>query len=239
MRIKTFTLDQPDGDGAMSTNLETIVENPTEENVRWIQSNAILVNDQGFPLACNSDNGDDCTLAPRDQFTQRHYLYSVPVAVVGATRDNVGCIVTTTLFARDFMKLGDVDVPKGNTGSTTIEQPVTTKVLDGTVKLMVCRQPPDDDGDIRIDCRVSFRSATDTHLARVELRTELLDQDECIVCSNADQIALPPRAVGCIEGGIGTVKSPQLRDAKLRLSLFVFRPICHMNCTGVSSPADS
>jgi hypothetical protein len=237
VRIKTFTLEQPDDDGEISPYLETIVENPTKEPIRWLQSNAMLVSDQGFPIACTNDNCDDCTIDPGEQFVQRHFIGSVSVGIAGATRDNVGCIVSTTLHARDVVRLGEVDVPSQETGFATIERPAMNKALDGMVKVMVYRQKADEDGDIRIDCRISVQSAADTHLARVELRVDLLDRDECIVESNCDQIALPPRSAGCIEGGIGALKRSQLKDAKLKLSLLVFRPICCMTCTGVSSPA--
>ena len=236
MHITKFTLDRPDSDGAMSSNATVSIQNPTAKDVRWIQYNAVFLNTEGLPLQCSNDNAEDCTIEPGGEFTVSPWGSGIPSQVVGTTRDNVSLTVSAVLHAREFYKLGEVDVPATDFDHVTVERSVTSDTIEGPVRVLLFRQRMDSDGQVRVDCRVALRNKSDLHLARVEIKCELLDADDAMVdCSN-DQMALPARSICCIESGIGWLKKSQFRNAKMRLSLYVFKPVHAAQCSGTSSP---
>lgn len=236
MKVSKFTLDRPDADGSMSASATIAVANPTSEDVRWIQYNLACLDQGGFPLACSNDSAEDCTIEPGESLEVTAWC-GVPSQVVGDGRDNVQLTASAVLHAREFYKLGLVEVPASDGGSATIEREISSNIIDGPLRVLLFRQRMDGEGQVRVDCRVALRNKSDLHLARVELKCELLDPDEAVTETNNDQVVLPARSIAAIESGIGWLKKSQFKGAKIRLSLYVFRPIYTAVCTGTSSPS--
>ena len=236
MRITKFMMDRPDSDGEMSVEATISVANPTSEDVRWIQYNTVFVDSMGYPLACSNDSEEDCTIEPGEALDITPWG-RVPSQVVGTTRDNVVLSASAVLHAREFHKLGSVDVPASDGGSVPIEREITSGIIDSPIRALLFRQRMDSDGEVRVDCRVALRNKTDLHLARIELRCELLDQDDAVTETNNDRVVLPARSIVAIESGIGGLKKSQFKGAKMRLSLYVFRPVHTATCSGTSSPS--
>lgn len=236
MKVTKFTLDRPDADGSMSVSATLSVANPTTEDVRWIQYNVAYLDQRGFPLACSNDSTEDCTIEPSESLDVTAWG-GIPAQVVGDSRDNVLLGASAVLHAREFYKLGTVDVPATDGGSAAIEREITSSIIDSPVRVLLFRNRMDSDGQVRVDCRVALRNKTDLHLARVELKCELLDQDEAVTETNNDQVVLPARSLAAIESGIGWLKKSQFKGATMRLSLYLFRPIHTATCTGTSTPS--
>jgi len=236
MKITKFTLDAPDPDGAMSVSATVSVVNPTEEVVRWIQYNAACADNRGFPVTSSNDSTEDCAIESGEGF-EVSPCGSVPSQVVGTSRDNVSLTVSAVLHAREFYKLGSVEVPVANCGSVAIEREISSSTIEGPLRVMLVRREMDSGGQVRVDCRVSLRNRTDLHLARVELKCELLDQDDAVTDTNSDQVVLPARSIACIESGIGWLKRSHFKGATVRLSLYVFRPVHAATCSRSSAPS--
>lgn len=238
MKITKFTLDKPDSDGELSSSVTVSIANPSQETVRWLQYNAVFSTKEGFPLQCSNDCTEDCTIEPGEDFEVSPWGRGISAKVVGDSRDNVTLAVSAVLHAREFYKLGEVDVPTGDFGSASIERQITSGTIEGPIKVQLFRHKADDEGQTRVDCRLFVRNKSDFHLARVELKCELLDPDEAVTETSNDQVTVPARSIACIEGGIGWLKKAQFKGAKIRVSLYVFRPVHTCQCTGTSSPSE-
>lgn len=237
MKVTKFTLSKPDTDGSMSTDIAVSISNPTQHDIRWLQYNVVFSDKDGSPIQSSNDCTEDCTIEPGEDFVVKPWG-SVPSQVAGTTRDNVTLTVSAVLHAREFYKLGEVEVPSTDFGHATLEKSVTSETIEGPVKVLLFREKMDDDGQVRVQCRVFVKSKCDLHLGRVEIKCELLDADDAVIDSNSDVLTLPARSIGCIESGTGWLKKSQFKDAKMRMALLVFKPIHVEQCTGSSSPAE-
>ena len=238
MKITKFLLSAPDSDGAMSSTTTVTVANPTKEDVRWIQFNSVFSDKDGFPLQCSNGNEEDCTIEPGEDFQISPWGSDIPSQVVGTGRDNVTLTVSGTLYAREFFKLGEIEVPTTDLTATKLERQINSSTIEGPIKAMLFRQKTDDEGQTKIDCRVFVRNKSDLHLAKVEVKCDLLDADDAVTDNNSDQLVLPARSIVCIETGSGWLKKSQFKGAKMRVSLSVFRPIHTAQCSATSAPSE-
>jgi len=238
MKVTKFLLSAPDSDGAMSSTTTVTVVNPTKEDVRWIQFNSVFSDKDGFPLQCSNDSNEDCTIEPGEDFQISPWGSDIPSQVVGTGRDNVTLTVSATLYAREFFKLGEIDVPATDLTAVKLERQINSSTIEGPIKAMLFRQKTDDEGQTKVDCRIVVRNKSDLHLARIEVKCELLDADEAVVDSNSDQAVLPARSIVCIESGSSWLKKSQFKGAKLRVSLSVFRPVHTAQCSATSTPSE-
>lgn len=237
MKITKFTLDKHDADGSMSADVAVSISNPTPQDVRWLQYNTVFADRDGFPLQCSNDSTEDCTIEPGEEFVVKPWG-SVPSQVTGPNRNNVMLMVSTVLHAREFYKLGDIPVPASDFDHVTLEKMVISDTIESPVKAMLFRQKIDDEGQVRVDCRVFVKNKSDLHLGRVEVKCELLDSDDAVVDTSNDQLTLPAKSIACIESGIGWLKKSQFKDAKMRISLYVFKPVHTAHCISTSAPSE-
>jgi hypothetical protein len=237
MKISSFSIGEPDSSGEMSGDVDIKIGNPTAEDVRWVQYRAAFEDAQGFPLYASNDNADDCRVEPNEEFK-----VSVPCTLqsqtAGTGRRDIVVRASVTLHAREFFRLGEIDIPAAEFGCATIAKTIQSAVLDSKVMLLAVRVRNDDEGQGRVECRVVLTNRSGLHLERVELKCELLDADEAVVDSADDACSVAAGAVACIEGGIPWVRASQLRRGKIRLSLSVFRPVYVGSCMGTSVPQD-
>lgn len=237
MNVTKFLLSPPNSDGSMSTTAIVTIVNPTTEDARWIQFNAVYSDKDGFPLQCNNNATEECKIEPGEDFQISTWGAEIPSQVVGTSRDNVTLTVNATLHAREFFKLGEIDVPAVDFASAKLERQVTSSTIEGPIKAMLFRQKTDEEGQTKIDCRIFVRNKSDLHLARVEVKCEVLDADEAVTDTNSDQSVLPTRSVVCIESGSNWLKKSQFKGAKMRVSLSVFRPTHTAQCSATSVPS--
>jgi hypothetical protein len=237
MKISRFSIGEPDSSGEMSGDVDIKIGNPTAEDVRWVQYRAAFEDAQGFPLYASNDNADDCRVEPNEDF-QVSVPCTLQTQTAGTGRRDIVVRASVTLHAREFFRLGEIDIPASEFGCATVSQTIQSAVLDSKVMLLAVRARNDDEGQGRVECRVVLTNRSTLHLERVELKCELLDADEAVVDSSDDACAVPAGAVACIEGGIPWVRASQLRRGKIRLSLSVFRPVYVGSCMGMSVPQD-
>ena len=237
IKISRFSIGEPDASGQMSGDVAIKIGNPTAEDVRWIQYRAAFEDPQGFPLYASNDNAEDCRVEPNEELE-----VSVPCTLqsqtAGTGRRDIVVRASVTLHAREFVRLGEIDIPASEFGCATVSKTIQSAVLDSKIMLLAVRSRNDDEGQGRVECRVVLTNRSTLHLERVELKCELLDADEAVVDSSDDACAVAAGAVACIEGGIPWVKASQLRRGKIRLSMSIFRPIHVGSCVGTSVPQD-
>ncbi len=236
MKITKFELRAPDSDGEMSTDVAALIDNPTTEEVRWLEYIAVLSDKDGFPLSCWR-NTEDCTIDIGEEFAVDPHGSPVQSQVAGGARNNITVSVSAILHAREFYKLGEVEAPAADRGFARIEKAVTSSTIDGALNVLIFRHKTDEQGQTCLECRVTIRNVSDLHLARVQLKWDLVDAEDSITESGSDEIAVQARSLGCLESSIGWYKKSQFKGAKVRLSLYVFRPVHAAHCSGTSTPS--
>lgn len=238
MKISKFELSAPDSDGEMGMDLVAMIDNPTKEEVRWLQYNAVFLDKDGFPLTCSIDNTDECTIESGEEFAVSPYGRAIPSQVAGSARDNITVSVSAILHAREFYKLGEVDVPAADRDCARIEKAVTSTTIDGALKVLIFRHKTDEKGRSCLDCRLTIRNSSEVHLARVQLKWDLVDAEDSVTESGSDEIAVAAHSLGCLESQVGWFKKSQYKGAKVRLALYVFRPVHTAHCSGTSTPSE-
>lgn len=237
MKITKFAVGAPDSDGDMNSSIEFVAVNPTKEDVRLVRYHAVVTDKDGYAVACNIENEESCNLEPGGDLTLGPWI-TLQKGFCGKTRDNLKLTMSATMYAREFTKLGEIEVPAKDLTVALVEKKVSSSVIDGTVKVGVQRKKEDDSGQVQVSCMVMVRNKSDLHLQKVQLKSELLDSEDAVVESNESDVTIAAHCVSCIDGGFSWLKKSQLKGAKVRMGLFVFRPVYAGECTAVSTPED-
>jgi hypothetical protein len=236
MKIKKFEVAAPDSDGEMYAEIAFSLSNPTKDEVRWVQFNTVYLNKDGFALNGTNDHDELCMLAPGDDF-ECSTSDRVRVALAGPARNDVTAIVHVTLYAREFFKLGEIDVPAVARGVATMEKAISSQVIEGPVKLSVYREPEDSEGRCGLEIKSALTSQINVPIGRTELKLVLLDSEESTIEENSETTAWRSRSGGLIAGSFSYMRKAQLRGAKLRATLAVFREVHAATITAKSTPS--
>lgn len=237
MKIKRFAIGIPDPDREVRTAVECVVTNPTTEEVRLIAHTFIVTDRDGFAVGSRVNDRRDCSMEPGGETTITPWLTLEHVISQSEDR-GLSLTMSATLYARDFHPLGEVEVPAKDLSCVRLERTIVSKTIDAVLKVNVIRLQPDEEGHIDVKPMVLLRNKTDHYLPRVEMKSELLDSDDGVIEEATDQVTIDARSATCLEGTFGWLKRGQLRKARLRLGLYVFRPVHWEECSMASSPAD-
>lgn len=234
MKISKFLVESPDASGEMAAEVTVAVDNATSHESRWVQYRIVLENGQGFPIQY-AEGFDDCRLAKDEQF-EFSSSCTLPSCTAGTRRDDIVARVSATLHAREFFRLGEIAAPGLEFECETVSREIRSEVLEPDLRLTLLRVKNDEEGQARVECRVMLRNRSTVQLERVVLKCELLDADEAPVDESEDSMSIPAGLTACLEGGTPWVKASRLKNAKIRLSLSVYRPVLVVACEGTSSP---
>jgi len=238
MKITKFTLGRPDSDGDISGEAAVTFENPTQEIVRLATMNSVVLGPLGFPVSSGNSDTEECAMEPQDT---HQGVISVPrtqVALAGDDPSRVEVVVSATLHAREFLKLGETDVPQAEHGWATVERAVSSRSIESPVRVFVRRGDDSDDGTAMLEWRASLRNIADFHIARVQLKCDLLDADDCILESSDASISVDAGFVACVSDSFWSVRKGQLRGAKLKFTMSVFRPVHTATSRSAGSAAE-
>jgi len=240
MKITKFTLGRPDSDGDISGEAAITFENPTQEIVRLVTMNSVVLGPLGFPVSSGDNDTDteECAMEPQDT---HQGVISVPrtqVALAGDDPSRVEFVVSATLHAREFFKLGETEVPQAEHGWTTIEQAVSSRTIESPVRVFVRQGDDWDDGTAIVEWRASLRNIADYHIARVQLKCDLLDADDSVLESSDKSISVDAGFVACVSDSFWSVRKGQLPGAKLKFTMSVFRPVHTATSRSAGSAAE-
>ena len=238
MKITKFTLGPPDSDGDMFGHAEITFENPTQEIVRLVTMNSVVLGPLGFPVSSGRSDTEECVMEPQDTHQGVISVPRMPVALAGDDPSRVEVVVSATFHAREFLKLGETDVPQAEHGWTTIEQAVSSRTIESPVRVFVRRGDDSDDGTAIVEWRASLRNIADYHIARVQLKCDLLDADDSVLESSNESISVDAGFVACVSDSFCSVRKGQLRGAKLKFTMSVFRPVHTATSRSTGSAAE-
>jgi hypothetical protein len=229
MKIRKFQFGKADESGELPVEMVLAIQNTADVQARRLSVQTVLSDASGFPFAFSVDTDEAFIAEPGEAIDW--VLPSTTVNAPPSARD-AGALVGTsaTLHARELFRLGEVDVPRDERGTATIEKAIHSAVLESPVRVTVMRNKVDDEGTCRISCWAAVRNNSSHRLESVELKAELLDASEDVIETNSDARPVQPRSSSCIDGGTPWVEESKLRSAKLRLSLIAYRPIMQGHC---------
>lgn len=237
MKVSKFELGAPDSTGDMALDAVVLVDNPTKEEVRWVQYQFGFFDKDGFPLSGSNDDDDDCTLEVDGELPISPGWGSLRSRTPDKARRSFTVDVTAILHAREFYKLGEVDVPAADRGTSTLKKTIRSTTIDGAVKVLVTRGMPDEERRSELDCRLAVRNISGLHLGRVELRGDFVDPDGASNEAFRARVAIPAHSLGYMQVSLGYFRKSQLRGARLSLTLSMFRPVHTSHCSGRSTPS--
>ena len=238
MKITKFTLGRPDSDGDISGEAAITFENPTQEIVRLVTTNSVVLGPLGFPVSSGNSDAEECAIEPQDTHQGAISVPRTQVALAGDDPSRVEFVVSATLHAREFLKLGETEVPQAEHGWTTIEHAVSSRSIESPVRVFVHRADDSDDGTAILEWRASLRNIADYHIARVQLKCDLLDADDSVLESSDASISVDAGFVACVSDSFWSVRKGQLRGAKLKFTMSVFRPVHTATSRSAGSAAE-
>jgi hypothetical protein len=233
MNISKFAVGQPDSDGDVrQPEVECVITNPTQHDVRMIRQSLIVTDKNGFCIGHNANNQEDCDIEPGGDTTTTPWL-TFEQGFSETEEGSFNLTVSATLYARVFFKLGEVAVPTSDLSRVTFEREISSTIIEGPLKVSVLRGKPDEDGKIGVKTMVIVRNKSDHELPRVDMKSELLDSDGGLIEESSYCTPLDARCATCVEGGFPWLQSWKLRKARIRVGLYVYRPVhqCESSAT--------
>jgi hypothetical protein len=186
MNISKFAVGQPDSDGDVrQPEVECVITNPTQADVRMIRQSLIVTDKNGFCIGHNANNQEDCDIEPGGDTTITPWL-TFEQGFSETEEGSFRLTVSATLYARVFFSLGEVDVPTKDLSREMFEREIASTVIEGPLKVSVLRGKPDDEGKIAVKAMVIVRNKSEHHLPRVEMKSELLDSDGGVIDETTD-----------------------------------------------------
>lgn len=240
MKIVEFLLRQPDdedlvtGNHCTYTTIECEIDNPTKAEVVDLELSGILLDRKGTPIYAHGWR-EGCHIEPGESSEVTFGVLHPPEALVGKACDDVTLIACATHYAREFHRLGSVDVPSKSDEIVRHSKKVKSSLIEGELSLMVQRGRPDDEGEIPISIRLALRSRSKDLLKEISLETKLIDKDGSDELASGESLDLRAGSIGCLTSTISLKKS-QLKGAKLAFELAIRYPVHSSSCEKVSTP---
>lgn len=236
MEITTFTLSDPDDDGDMRCNILASLVNDTESEVRLIRVGTVLLNKDGAAFVSNLENDQDVRLEPGEEYAFDPPTPWANTLYCGDSRDDVACHISAVLYSREFIRLGELEVPGRNNSAAVLTKDSGSKSIGPSIKVLVKRGTPDSDGDIRVEGRCGIVNLHDQRIDKVTLRSELIDEDDSVLETDDTSVSVDPLGENVIEFSWWGLKKSVLKAARLRFSLSVFHRVAAMKCEATSTP---
>ena len=238
MKITNFTLGSCDSDGTISSEATIKFVNPTKEVVRLVTLKSVLRGPLGSLLTSYANDDVECMMDPQDSHNAVVGVIGSSVELEGLHPSQVQFMAFATLHARDFIKLGEVDVPKAAHGWTTLERAIQSRTLESPVRILVRRGEDSDDRTTELEWSASLRNIAEFRLDHVRLKCELVDADGDIVATSNDSAQFEAGHVGLVSDSFSSVHIGQLRGAKLQFTMSLFRPVYNEIISGSATASE-
>ena len=96
---------------------------------------------------------------------------------------------------------------------------------------------PDDDGDVNVSVRLLVTNTTDQFLEGVELKAEVLDEDDSeITVASCDEL-VAPNGLGMLEANSYGSKK-EIAGGQVKITLCVYNQLCSVSAQVKSVPND-
>jgi hypothetical protein len=232
----SFRVDEPDDDGDMSSDIELSVTNSSSEVVRQVRYSTAVLGHDGSPVSFSSSNTEDVVLDPGETESINVYAGYLKSSSTAGARDDLDLIVNCRLMTRDFIKLGTFELPRpGNVHSEDIE--IDSDNFSPRANMQIHCAEPDDDGDVNVTVRLLVTNTTNQFLEGVELKAQMLDEDDSEITEASCDELVPPNGMGMLEANSYGSKK-ELASGQVKITLCVYNQLCSLSTQVKSVPND-
>ena len=232
----SFRVDEPDDDGDMSSDIELSVTNSSSEVVRQVRYSTAVLGHDGSPVSFSSSNTEDVVLDPGETESINVYAGYLKSNSTAGARDDLDLIVNCRLMTRDFIKLGTFELPRpGNVHSEDIE--IDSDNFSPRANMQIHCAEPDDDGDVNVTVRLLVTNTTNQFLEGVELKAQMLDEDDSEITEASCDELVPPNGMGMLEANSYGSKK-ELASGQVKITLCVYNQLCSLSTQVKSVPND-
>lgn len=222
MNIKKYEIDRPDSDGDCSIDLEFEVTSSHDEDIRQIKFDALHMTEDGYVIAADQRNSNECFLEKGDVEELRswgrvHKRFMSP-------EKSATVRIMARLFKREFFKFGPFKVPESE-GVEWISAKIDSQTLEDDVKISVARSAPDDDGEVRIDFLFKAMNKTAVYLESSEVKISMLDRAGAEIEVTSYTSDSPPHSASVFEPSFWGMKPKKIKGATLEISLTVHQEV--------------
>ena len=232
----SFRLDEPDDDGDMSSDIELSVTNSSSEVVRQVRYSTAVLGHDGSPVSFSSSNSEDVVLDPGETESINVYAGYLKSNCTAGARDDMDLIVNCRLMTRNFIKLGTFALPRsGAVYSENID--LKSENFAPQANMQIHCAEPDDDGDVNVSVRLLVTNTTDQFLEGVELKAEVLDEDDSEITEASCDELVPPNGLGMLEANSYGSKK-EIAGGQVKITLCVYNQLCSVSSQVKSVPND-
>lgn len=232
----SFRLDEPDDDGDMSSDIELSVTNSSSEVVRQVRYSTAVLGHDGSPVSFSSSNSEDVVLDPGETESINVYAGYLKSNCTAGARDDMDLIVNCRLMTRNFIKLGTFALPRsGAVYSENID--LESENFAPQANMQIHCAEPDDDGDVNVSVRLLVTNTTDQFLEGVELKAEVLDEDDSEITEASCDELVPPNGLGMLEANSYGSKK-EIAGGQVKITLCVYNQLCSVSAQVKSVPND-
>ncbi len=230
LKVRKFQLGKPDQSGQSPISLALNIENGSSIQARRLKVGVVVTDSDGFPFASTEETDDDFMADPREQvtWTMPGTTIFAPPAVCATAACVSAC---ATLYARERLRIGVVDIPSEMRGIMRMERAIVGDLIDDNVRAIVECGEPGDEGALSLSCLVAVSNKGDRPIEAISLVIELLNTSDDVVVSTVSATQeIVPRSTECLEGEVWLPSDAKgnaaaLAGGRVRLTLLVYRPI--------------
>ena len=232
----SFFVDEPDDDGDMSSEIELFVRNSSSEVVRQVRYSTAVLGHHGGPVSFSSSNSEQVVLEPGETESINVYAGYLQSGCTAGSRDDLGLIVNCRLMTREFIKLGTFEMPSaGDSHSEDVD--IDSDNFASRASIQIDCAEPDEDGDVNVIVRVLIKSTINQFLECVELKAQVLDEEDSEITEASCEELVPPNNLGMLEANTYGTKT-ELARSQIKIALCVYNQLCSLDTQVSSSPND-
>jgi hypothetical protein len=224
---KKFTWDSR-GDGEYTYDIDVSAENDSDSTIELARTSCVLLAKDGATLGGSAHDEEDLYLEPGESGSFEVRTWGdVYRSQLEGEPESAKAQVDVTFFRREFLILGDFNVPSKNSDAELTHD--YKDVSGGDLKVLgasIRRDPEDRDGDSSVEAIVGLRNVGEGVVQKAIVKMILIDRDGAQIDFRERDESIPPRSAVVFDPSI-YAKSGRLKGATVKITVTVFEPIAH------------
>ena len=234
MKVTSFAY-QIDNEDRIGFSSEAVVENKTQYEISMIKTNSLIVNSEGVCIGGDYNNEHEVFIDPSESISiDLRSGWGYPIQYFGDELDKIKSVNDAVFYRRDFMKLGEFEVPREEHETRMIKKDVTVGGMIDIMGVAAIRGKTEENGEVRVEINCALRNISDTHIEKAVFRAILNDREDAQVDMSQQYDTLPPHTGKCFRPSFYQNKG-KLRDATIRLSVAIYLPVDHISAEAVAT----
>ncbi len=226
MKINQFTFRNPDSDGDISLEGSVLLENKTDFDAEYITISSTVLNHAGVAVGGNREEEDSAFISSKSSGeVDLRFGWDYHKDLFDGKPKNIKALIEATLYKREFMKVGTIEVPANINTLHMLKKDVSIGGMVEIRGVSVLRKKDDDDGNIQLAIKAGFRNISDTYIDRVQLNARILDQREAEIESDIRYESMPSKSAWLCEPSFWGIKPGKVKNGEISLNASVFVPI--------------